>query len=148
MPVLSQSTHIRTKLCIKCLDRTNKSMCLLALSVVLIRESAWCCRPSKICLCWSPTSLGLCYRASLWGCVSSSKGGRAFAYMYMLSCIPCNSMYAPSRVPCNHVCALKLQVCPVTPCIHRHVCPATCCQVYFVTPCMPCEVCPVTACVL
>jgi len=111
------------------------SLCA-CLSVVLIRESDWCCRLSRTCLCWSPTSLGLCYQASLWGCVSSSKGGRAFAYMYVLSCMPCHSMYALSCKPYNHVCALKLQVCPVTPCMHHHVCPAMCCQVYSVTPCM------------
>lgn len=111
---------------------------VLALSVVLIRESAWCCRPSKTCLCWFPTSLGLCYLGWPWGCAFSSKGRHAFAYMYVLSCIPCNSMYAPSRMPCNHVYALKLQVCPVTPCMHRNICPAMCCQVYSVTPCMRC----------
>ncbi len=125
----------------------NQQVYVLALSVVLITESDWCCRLSKTCLCWSPTSSGLCYQVWPWGYASSSKGGHAFDSMYVLSCMPCNSMYAPSCMPCNSMRALKLHVCPVPPCMHRHVCPATCCQVYPVTPCMRRYVCPATSCV-
>ncbi len=116
----------------------NQQVYVLAWSVALIRESGWCCRLSKTCLCWSPTSLGLCYQASLLGYAFSSKGGPSFDSTYVLSCIPCNSMYALSCVPCNSVRPRSLHVCTsYLPCNFGV-------KVYAVTPCICQQVCLVT----